>query len=143
VRAPCRLLQESSALAQWVKPGSALAVHWQFQLPPGSSTDYGSLSVWHRFELMWNVFVDAPRGTPVAREDRDKAKRSIYGILYGQGAQGLASKLGISKTAAEQLMGKMHAKFPGIRLFIRVRACPLTPSVPHAQHDTTHLSLCA
>ena len=73
---------------------------------------------------MWNVFVDAPRGTPVAREDRDKAKRSIYGILYGQGAQGLASKLGISKAAAEQLMSKMHAKFPGIRLFIRVR----TPS---------------
>jgi DNA polymerase I-like protein with 3'-5' exonuclease and polymerase domains len=114
------------------------------------------------FELMWNVFQDLPKGTPVGRDDRDKAKRSIYGyvsgpfentanqpqrkrcssrppnlsecraaslmniwccgacsILYGQGSQGLASKLGIAKKAAEEIVAKMHATFPGIKQFIK------------------------
>ena len=51
------------------------------------------------FERIWNAGRGAPPETPVAKEDRDRAKRTVYGLLYGQGKTGLAEKLDAPATS--------------------------------------------
>ncbi len=54
----------------------------------------------------------------VTPEQRRIAKGVNFGIVYGQGAFGLAKSLGISKARAKELIEGYFSKFPGIRVYI-------------------------
>ena len=51
----------------------------------------------------------------VIREERDRAKMVNYGVLYGMGARGMASRLGIDREEAQAFISDYFAAFPGIR----------------------------
>jgi DNA polymerase-1 len=54
----------------------------------------------------------------VTREQRYKAKSVNFGIIYGQGAFGLAENLGISRTEAKAIIDNYRKEFPGINRFM-------------------------
>jgi DNA polymerase I len=51
----------------------------------------------------------------VLREERDRAKMINYGVLYGMGARGMASRLGIEREEAQVFIDDYFAAFPRIR----------------------------
>jgi len=51
----------------------------------------------------------------VSREMRSKAKAVNFGIIYGQGAFGLAQNLGISRTEAKEIIDNYYLQFKGLR----------------------------
>ena len=53
----------------------------------------------------------------VSREQRSQAKAVNFGILYGQGAFGLAENLGISRKEAKSIIESYHAQFSGLEAF--------------------------
>lgn len=53
----------------------------------------------------------------VTREQRSQAKAVNFGILYGQGAFGLAENLGISRKEAKSIIEAYHAQFAGLEAF--------------------------
>ncbi|MEI8135500.1 MAG: DNA polymerase I [bacterium] len=54
----------------------------------------------------------------VTRDMRRKAKEINYGIMYGIGAFGLSTRLGIPREEGSQIIKSYFAAFPGIREFI-------------------------
>src|SRR5688500_4358623 len=54
----------------------------------------------------------------VTKEQRYKAKSVNFGIIYGQGAFGLADNLGISRTEAKQIIDNYKKEFPGIQRYM-------------------------
>jgi DNA polymerase-1 len=54
----------------------------------------------------------------VTREMRYKAKSVNFGIIYGQGAFGLAENLGISRTEAKEIIDNYKKEFPGITKYM-------------------------
>ena len=54
----------------------------------------------------------------VTKEMRYKAKSVNFGIIYGQGAFGLADNLGISRTEAKQIIDNYKKQFPGIQKYM-------------------------
>jgi DNA polymerase-1 len=54
----------------------------------------------------------------VTREMRYKAKSVNFGIIYGQGAFGLADNLGISRAEAKQIIDNYKKEFPGIQKYM-------------------------
>lgn len=54
----------------------------------------------------------------VTREQRYKAKSVNFGIIYGQGAFGLAENLGISRTEAKAIIDNYRKEFPGINRYM-------------------------
>lgn len=54
----------------------------------------------------------------VTKEMRYKAKSVNFGIIYGQGAFGLADNLGISRTEAKQIIDNYKSQFPGIQKYM-------------------------
>jgi DNA polymerase-1 len=54
----------------------------------------------------------------VTKEMRYKAKSVNFGIIYGQGAFGLADNLGISRTEAKQIIDNYKKEFPGIQRYM-------------------------
>src|SRR6185436_6434817 len=54
----------------------------------------------------------------VTKEMRYKAKSVNFGIIYGQGAFGLADNLGISRTEARQIIDNYKKQFPGIQKYM-------------------------
>lgn len=62
------------------------------------------------------VFNTAPG--EVTKEMRYKAKSVNFGIIYGQGAFGLADNLGISRTEAKEIIDSYKKQFPGIQLYM-------------------------
>ena len=54
----------------------------------------------------------------VTKEMRYKAKSVNFGIIYGQGAFGLADNLGISRTEAKQIIDNYKREFPGIQRYM-------------------------
>jgi DNA polymerase-1 len=54
----------------------------------------------------------------VTKEMRYKAKSVNFGIIYGQGAFGLADNLGISRTEAKQIIDNYKQQFPGIQRYM-------------------------
>jgi DNA polymerase-1 len=62
------------------------------------------------------VFNKAPE--EVTKEMRYKAKSVNFGIIYGQGAFGLADNLGISRTEAKEIIDSYKKQFPGIQLYM-------------------------
>jgi DNA polymerase-1 len=54
----------------------------------------------------------------VTKEMRYKAKSVNFGIIYGQGAFGLADNLGISRTEAKEIIDNYKKEFSGIQKFM-------------------------
>lgn len=54
----------------------------------------------------------------VTKEMRYKAKSVNFGIIYGQGAFGLAENLGISRTEAKEIIDNYKNEFPGIQEYM-------------------------
>lgn len=54
----------------------------------------------------------------VSKEQRYKAKSVNFGIIYGQGAFGLAENLGISRTEAKDIIDNYKKEFPGIQRYM-------------------------
>lgn len=54
----------------------------------------------------------------VTREMRYKAKSVNFGIIYGQGAFGLADNLGISRIEAKEIIDNYKKEFPGIQKYM-------------------------
>ncbi len=54
----------------------------------------------------------------VTKEMRYKAKSVNFGIIYGQGAFGLADNLGISRTEAKEIIDNYKNQFSGIRKYM-------------------------
>lgn len=54
----------------------------------------------------------------VTKEMRYKAKSVNFGIIYGQGAFGLADNLGISRTEAKSIIDKYKQQFSGITAYM-------------------------
>ncbi|MDA3616687.1 DNA polymerase I [Polluticaenibacter yanchengensis] len=54
----------------------------------------------------------------VTKEMRYKAKSVNFGIIYGQGAFGLAENLGISRTEAKEIIDNYKREFPGIQQYM-------------------------
>ena len=61
----------------------------------------------------------SPPDAHVSPADRDRAKTTVYGIIYGQGKAGLAEKLGTSRDAAAATIATVFAAFPRLRHFVR------------------------
>ncbi|MCU0374789.1 MAG: DNA polymerase I [Chitinophagaceae bacterium] len=56
--------------------------------------------------------------TEVTKEMRYKAKSVNFGIIYGQGAFGLADNLGISRTEAKEIIDNYKREFAGITAYM-------------------------
>jgi DNA polymerase-1 len=54
----------------------------------------------------------------VTKEMRYKAKSVNFGIIYGQGAFGLADNLGISRTEAKEIIDNYKKEFPNIQKYL-------------------------
>jgi DNA polymerase I len=54
----------------------------------------------------------------VTKEMRYKAKSVNFGIIYGQGAFGLADNLGISRSEAKEIIENYKKQFPGIQKYM-------------------------
>jgi len=54
----------------------------------------------------------------VTKEMRYKAKSVNFGIIYGQGAFGLAENLNISRTEAKEIIDNYKKEFPGIQSYM-------------------------
>ncbi|MFM7709855.1 MAG: DNA polymerase I [Ferruginibacter sp.] len=54
----------------------------------------------------------------VTKEMRYKAKSVNFGIIYGQGAFGLAENLGISRSEAKEIIDNYKKEFPGIQQYM-------------------------
>ena len=54
----------------------------------------------------------------VTKEMRYKAKSVNFGIIYGQGAFGLAENLAISRTEAKEIIDNYKKEFPGIQMYM-------------------------
>ena len=54
----------------------------------------------------------------VTKEMRYKAKSVNFGIIYGQGAFGLADNLGISRTEAKEIIDNYKKQFAGIQKYM-------------------------
>jgi len=54
----------------------------------------------------------------VTKEMRYKAKSVNFGIIYGQGAFGLADNLGISRTEAKEIIDNYKQQFPNIQKYM-------------------------
>lgn len=55
----------------------------------------------------------------VSKEQRYKAKSVNFGIIYGQGAFGLADNLGISRTEAKEIIDNYKKEFSGIDAYMK------------------------
>lgn len=56
--------------------------------------------------------------TEVTKEMRYKAKSVNFGIIYGQGAFGLADNLGISRSEAKEIIDNYKKQFPNIQKYM-------------------------
>ncbi|NOU38931.1 MAG: DNA polymerase I [Ferruginibacter sp.] len=64
----------------------------------------------------------------VTKEMRYKAKSVNFGIIYGQGAFGLAENLGIPRAEAKEIIDNYKKEFPGIQKYMNdtINACKET-----------------
>lgn len=70
------------------------------------------------FCAIWNAGRNLPIETPTEPGTRDIAKRTAYGIVYGQHATGLAEKLNCSKFEAQGYIAAFHRAFPRVQQWI-------------------------
>jgi DNA polymerase-1 len=60
-------------------------------------------------------------GVPIDKVDKNQrrvAKTTIFGIVYGISAFGLAPRIGASRSEAQRLIDELFARFPGLRDYI-------------------------
>jgi DNA polymerase-1 len=57
-------------------------------------------------------------GEQVSSEQRRYAKTINFGLMYGMSAFGLASQLGIERSAAQQYMERYFARYPGVKAYM-------------------------
>jgi DNA polymerase-1 len=57
-------------------------------------------------------------GSEVAAEQRRYAKTINFGLMYGMSAFGLASQLGIERSAAQQYMDRYFLRHPGVKAYM-------------------------
>ena len=57
-------------------------------------------------------------GAEVSHEQRRYAKTINFGLIYGMSAFGLASQLGIERSAAQQYMDRYFARYPGVKAYM-------------------------
>jgi DNA polymerase I len=55
----------------------------------------------------------------ITSEQRRYTKAVNFGLIYGMGAFGLASQLGIERSAAQQFIDKYFARYPGVAEFMQ------------------------
>lgn len=70
------------------------------------------------FVAIWNAGKGLPLDAPAEKSTRDIAKRTAYGIVYGQHATGLAEKLGVPKSEAQGYIAAFHRAFPKVNQWI-------------------------
>jgi DNA polymerase-1 len=54
----------------------------------------------------------------VSKNQRRIAKMTVFGVIYGISAFGLAARTGLSRGEAQQLIDELFARFPGLRDYI-------------------------
>jgi len=57
--------------------------------------------------------------TEITSEQRRYTKAVNFGLIYGMGAFGLASQLGIERNAAQQFIDKYFARYPGVAEYMQ------------------------
>jgi len=57
-------------------------------------------------------------GSAVSSEQRRYAKTINFGLIYGMSAFGLASQLGIERSAAQQYMDRYFTRYPGVKAYM-------------------------
>lgn len=85
------------------------------------SKDQGLIDAFARDEDIHATTASAVYGVPLAEvtyEQRSIAKAVNFGLIYGQGAFGLARQLGISVTEAEGFISRYFKRFPGVRAYM-------------------------
>ena len=85
------------------------------------SQDSGLLSAFASHEdvhrtIAGSVFGVAP--SEVTHEQREQAKAVSYGLAYGMEAFGLSQRLGVTVSAAKEIMDKYFAGFPSLRAYM-------------------------
>ena len=85
------------------------------------SQDSGLLAAFASHEdvhrtIAGSVFGVAP--SDVSGEQREQAKAVSYGLAYGMEAYGLSQRLGVSVSAAKEIMEKYFAGFPSLRAYM-------------------------
>ena len=71
------------------------------------------------FVAIWNAGKNVPVDTPPTEPGtRDIAKRTAYGIVYGQHATGLAEKLNCAKAEAQGYIAAFHRAVPRVQSWI-------------------------
>lgn len=85
------------------------------------SQDSGLLAAFESHEdvhrtIAASVFGVAP--AKVTHEQREQAKAVSYGLAYGMEAYGLSQRLGVSVSAAKEVMDKYFAGFPSLRAYM-------------------------
>jgi DNA polymerase-1 len=85
------------------------------------SQDSGLLSAFASHEdvhrtIAGSVFGVAPKD--VTHEQREQAKAVSYGLAYGMEAYGLSQRLGVSVSAAKEIMDKYFGGFPSLRAYM-------------------------
>lgn len=90
------------------------------------SGDKGLLDAFARGDDVHRATASEVFGVPrdeVSSEQRRYAKVINFGLIYGMGAFGLASNLGIDRTAAKNYIDKYFARYPGVAEYMnRTRA---------------------
>ena len=50
--------------------------------------------------------------------ERSMAKSTVFGLIYGRGAQGIAEETGISVSDAQEIIDNFFNRFPGVRRYV-------------------------
>lgn len=85
------------------------------------SQDSGLLSAFESHEDVHRTIAASVFGVPpaeVTHEQREQAKAVSYGLAYGMEAFGLSQRLGVTVSAAKEIMDKYFAGFPTLRRYM-------------------------
>jgi DNA polymerase I-like protein with 3'-5' exonuclease and polymerase domains len=71
------------------------------------------------FNLIAGAFLGKTRDSQTTKDDRDKCKRVVYGIVYGIGPSGLAAQIpGMDVPGASKLINSFLHHFSGVKAFL-------------------------
>ena len=92
----------------------------ELRIAAAMSQEQGLIEAFQKGEDIHSATAAKVFGVPlddVSREQRSQAKAVNFGILYGQGAFGLAENLGISRKEAKAIIEAYHSQFSGLEAF--------------------------